>query len=75
MNAAFISLIFLNGIFYQTTRLYKREVTKKEKARRITAMSFQSLALLFFAFIIVAYHYFIRVLILIAYSTIGHDMF
>ena len=75
MNASFITLICLNGIFYQTTRLYKREITKKERSRRITALSLQSLALLIFAFIIVAYHFFIRFLIQIAYSAIGHEMF
>ncbi len=75
MNATFIVLMCMNGIFYQVSRLYKREVDKKERNRRITAISFQSLALLFFAFILVAYHFFIRVLIHIAYSTIGHEMF
>ena len=75
MNATFISLICINGIFYQTSKLHKGEVKKKEKIRRITALSFQSLALLIFAFIVVAYHYFMRVLIKIAYATIGHEMF
>ena len=75
LNATFLSLVCMNGIFYQTSKLYRREVTKKEKIRRITALSFQSLALLIFTFIVVAYHYFIRVLIQIAYATIGHDMF
>ena len=75
LNATILFLMCLNSIVFRVYSLYSEELTTKKKNRRIAVLSTLALPAVLCLFIVVAYHFFVRILIQLSYSTIGHEMF
>ncbi|MHA1952611.1 MAG: outer membrane protein assembly factor BamB family protein [Candidatus Heimdallarchaeaceae archaeon] len=75
MNSTLLFLICLNSIIFRISSLFSEELTKKKKRIKVAAVCLLSIPLFLSLFIMAVYHSFMRILIKISYSAIGHEMF
>ena len=75
LNSTILFLLCLHGLIIRIYSPSLEDFTKKKRRRRVATISLLSIFMNLFFFIICAYSFFIFILIRLAYSLIGHEMF